>query len=93
MQKWFFLLLLTQPVFADEIPQTLPPVPDGGLIVLYRGDCTDEVSQEQGQCTSEDDVQGNHYLVFKQNGEIQFIRQVTGDGYKTLYMNPRFNSF
>lgn len=88
-----WLLSMTQPLTSETISNVMPDVPPGGLSIIARSDCVDAATKEKGQCVQEDDTVGNHYVVFKQDGIIMFIRQVTVDGYNTIYQSDRFNSF
>ena len=73
--------------------QELPPVPEGGLNHYSVFDCVDNTSNEAGECVLSKDLQDTHYLTFVQDGVIQFIRKITGDGYTQEYMRDTFNTF
>lgn len=63
----------------------LPPVPEGGLMVIYETNCTDAVTGVEGYCVVSQDRQGNQYVIFAVEGEVQEIRQVTGDTYTVIW--------
>ena len=77
-------LLLTTGVATSE-GNSPPPVPEGGLIYTHQSVCTDIETQEEGYCYLAHDLTGIVYLTFWQDGEMKFIRQVTADGYITLW--------
>lgn len=68
---------------ADDNPK--PPVPEGGLMVMTEGPCTDIATQVEGYCVMSQDMQGNVYLMFALEGELVEIRQVVGDSYVVLW--------
>jgi len=76
-------LSLSSPARADNNP--MPPVPEGGLMLMMEGGCTDKVTQERGYCVMSQDRQGNVYVMFAVDGELVEIRQVIGSGYVTLW--------
>lgn len=69
-----------------------PPVPEGGLSLLYEARCTDQESGERGYCYYQQDVSGVQYLAFFQGEVLMFIRRILEDGYETIWMNDQFNS-
>ena len=85
--------LALQPIKSTAETNVLPDVPLGGLVTTNAGDCTDPATGERGHCQMRVDTAGNKYLVFLQDGEVMFIRQIIGDGFTTLYTNDRFNSY
>jgi len=88
------LIALSFVLWAGSVSsQELPQVPEGGLNHYRVFDCVDNTSNEVGECVMSNDVFGTHYLTFVQDGVIQFIRKITGDGYEELYMRDSFNSF
>lgn len=68
---------------AEDNP--LPPVPEGGLMVVAQGDCTDAATGVEGYCVMSQDRQGNIYVIFAIDGEPREIRQVVGDTYKVIW--------
>lgn len=63
----------------------LPPVPEGGLMVVAQGDCTDVATGVPGYCVMSQDRQGNVYVIFAIDGEPREIRQVVGDTFKVIW--------
>ena len=70
----------------------MPDVP-AGLQKIETRDCEDGANHEKGQCVVEQDAAGIVYVVFKQDGIIQFIRQITPVGYVDLWMRDSFASY
>lgn len=68
-----------------------PPVPEGGLKPLYDTPCIDVETNQKGHCYVMRDLSGNTYVTFWQQGELQTIRQVTDDGYKTIWMRDTYS--
>ena len=73
--------------------QELPAIPEGGLRTVYETECSDQETGETGYCFIRADVEGNTYMVFKQNDIIMFIRRVIPGGYETIWMHDRYNSY
>lgn len=63
----------------------LPPVPEGGLMVIYESECQDTATGVEGYCVVSQDRQGNQYVIFAVEGEVKEIRQVTGDTYVVIW--------
>ena len=82
-------LLAATSVMANE----LPPIPDGGLIAISSGKCTDNETKEKGFCVISADKNGNLYLIFAQDGDVQFIRKLVDDGYETVYERDGFATY
>ena len=70
----------------------MPDVP-AGLVKDNTVDCRDITTKENGQCVQEHDANGNKYIVFKQEGVIQFIRQITPNGYTDIWMRDSFGTY
>ena len=73
--------------------QELPPIPEGGLRTVYETVCSDQETGEDGYCFLREDVEGNVYMVFKQNDVVMFIRRVIPGGYETIWKHDRFDSY
>lgn len=71
----------------------LPAVPEGGLLRINDYACVDQETQLKGHCFIKQDLSGQMYLAFTQNREVMFIRKFDDDGYETIWMNDKFNSF
>jgi hypothetical protein len=84
------VLWMTTPSMSEH---ALPDMPEGGLMVLGSGECTDEIYHEEGQCTLSRDMAGNLYAIFAQNGEIKVIRQIIDDGFIELYIDDGYGTF
>lgn len=74
---------LSAPTRADDNP--MPPVPEGGLMVMMEGACTDIKTNVEGYCVMSQDRQGNIYVIFAVDGVPVEIRQVVGDGYVVIW--------
>lgn len=68
---------------ADNNP--MPPVPEGGLMLMMESPCTDKATQVDGYCVMSQDRQGNIYVIFAVDGKPVEIRQVVGDSYVVLW--------
>lgn len=77
---WFLSFGLA---LADDNP--IPPVPEGGLMLMMEGACTDIETQVEGYCVMSQDRQGNIYVMFAIDGELWEIRQVVGDTYEVIW--------
>lgn len=77
------LWCLSSPAIADDNP--MPPVPEGGLMLMMEGECTDIETQVRGYCVMSQDRQGNVYVIFAVNDEPVEIRQVVGNGYVVIW--------
>lgn len=77
------LSCLSSPVLADDNP--MPPVPEGGLMVMMEGTCTDIETNVEGYCVMSQDRQGNIYVMFAVDGELLEIRQVVGNTYEVIW--------
>ena len=73
--------------------ETAMPIVPEGLTKDAIFECSDDATNEKGQCVLEHDANGNKYVVFKQDGIIQFIRQITPVGYVDLWMRDSFASY
>ena len=83
------LLLWPMMAMANHPP---PPIPEG-LHSTATMDCTDKESGQKGFCILLQDKAGERYMAFYQDGQVMFIRQITGDGtYITLWMADQFNT-
>lgn len=70
-----------------------PPVPDGGLIFIMEGECTDNETGQAGYCYISMDKTGKRYLAFYQDDVLMLIRQVLSqDDYETIWVNPLYVS-
>lgn len=76
------LAILPLGVMAES---ELPPVPEGGLMVIHESTCTDAATLVDGYCVVSQDREGNTYVIFAVEGEVQEIRQVVGDGYIVIW--------
>lgn len=76
-------ILLPTTVLSEDNP--LPPVPEGGLMLVMEGACTDDASGVPGYCVMSQDRDGNIYVMFAVDGELVEIRQVVGDSYIVLW--------
>lgn len=81
-------LLMSQGVWADT-----PPVPAGGLSFYFQSPCSDVETDLKGYCYLGKDMEGRNYLTFWQSDTLMFIREITGDTYKVIWVNPQYNSF
>lgn len=81
-------LTLAVPAVADEPP----PVPEGGLVLVYESPCGDNETGIAGYCYFMQDIAGEVYLTFWVNDEMMFIRHVIGEGYETIWVNPTYNA-
>ena len=82
------LLALSSPSLADH---PMPPVPKGGLKVVFTSQCTDAATEEKGECVAMQDLSGNYYTVFLQDGEVMFIRRPLPEGgYEDLWVSHLF---
>ena len=89
MPKLALCLVLSPAMsMADEAP----PVPEGGLSFFYQSPCADSETGQKGYCFLGRDQTGQTFLTFWQEEELMFIRQVTGDTYETIWVNPKYNS-
>lgn len=77
------LLCLSSHATADTNP--MPSVPEGGLMLMMEGPCTDVATQVEGYCVMSQDMQGNIYVMFAVDDELLEIRQVVGDTYVVLW--------
>lgn len=68
---------------ADDNP--MPPVPEGGLMLMMEGSCRDIETQVEGYCVMSQDRQGNIYVMFAIDDELWEIRQVVGDTYIVIW--------
>lgn len=82
------LLLTTATGKANEPP----PVPEGGINYYLEGHCRDHESGQEGYCYMGNTTDGRTLMMFWQGQELMFIRKVVGDGYETIWVNPKFNS-
>ncbi len=71
---------------ADEPP----PVPEGGLNFYYETPCTDNETGAAGYCYLGQAVDGTTYLTFFQDGELMFIRKITGETYETVWTRATY---
>ena len=91
MKNLVLAFLLISPAAWAETP--MPDVPVG-LHHTGAGDCTDNKTHESGQCVLEADEAGNTYVVFRQDGVIQFIRQTFPDApYVDLWVRDTFATY
>ena len=63
----------------------MPPPPEGGLMVMAEGPCTDIETQVERYCVVSQDRRGNVYVIMALEGKPVEIRQVVGDGYIVLW--------
>ena len=92
MQRLLVLLLLLPTMAMANHP--LPPIPEG-MHSTSSMDCTDNETGEKGFCILLQDKAGERYLAFYQDGEVMFIRLITGDSpnsYETLWTADQFNT-
>jgi len=68
---------------ADTYP--IPPVPEGGLMVIVESDCTDIDTGVEGYCVLSQDRRGNNYVIFSVDGAVQEIRAIQGDTYIVVW--------
>lgn len=78
---------MTGGVQANEAP----PVPEGGLVMLYSSPCSDDETGEKGMCYIMQDQEGNNYVTFWQDETLMFIRQLVGDGYTVIWVRDTYN--
>lgn len=72
--------------------QDLPPIPEGGLFTVQGGPCVDNVTGRHGDCVIQVDLDGNQYVIFLINNQIELIRMAIPDGgYVTLYQRGEHN--
>lgn len=89
MFRIFVLMnLLATAVMANEAP----PIPEGGLQVIYSNPCSDLETDEKGMCHLLQDKNGRTYLAFWQADVLMFIREIVGDSYTTIWVNDQYNS-
>lgn len=84
MRLMILMILLWFPLLA-RAENPLPPVPEGGIITVMEGTCTDKVTNVRGYCVMSQDRQGNIYVIFAVDGEVKEIRQVVGNSYIVLW--------
>jgi hypothetical protein len=63
----------------------LPPVPEGGLMLILETPCIDIATQVEAYCTISEDRLGNVYVYVEVDGEPWEIRQIVGDGYAVIW--------
>lgn len=77
-----FLTVLASTTKADN---ALPPVPEGGLSLIYQTPCIDIATQVEAYCTLSEDRLGNVYVYVEVDGEPWEIRQIVADGYAVIW--------
>lgn len=83
--RTFVTLLAVLFASTSVSAQALPPVPEGGLITVQHGFCTDNVTERHGYCVVQVDIENNTYVTFILDDVIQTVRKVVGDSYVTIY--------
>jgi len=86
-----FVALYTTTATAEH---PLPAVPEG-LVTTSVIPCTDNDTGESGECSIRHDAEDNTYIVFRQEGNIMFIRQIYTDGrpFIDLWVDDLYNTF
>lgn len=95
MTRFTSALLATFLVFASlaNANHPVPPVPEGGIMWFDTSSCSDDESGQTGTCHVGMTPDGQYFLTFWQDDEMQFIRKVTPDGYETIWMAHGFNTY
>lgn len=70
-----------------------PPIPEGGINYYLEGACLDNETGQKGYCYMGTTHDGRTLMTFWQNDVLMLIREVVGDGYKSVWLNPMFASF
>ena len=87
--KTLLTLLAALFVTTSVNAQALPPVPEGGLITVQHGYCTDNVTERDGYCVIQVDMENNTYVTLILDDVIQTVRKVVGDSYVTIYQRSK----